>query len=407
MIFDEAIFRSLTSSGTKSARNLFERQRQIHLGASFIIETNAPPTIDVTDENSRLAMLDRILVCPFLNTIPREKRDKKVLRRLTNDQDELTVAIAWLVQGYFDRKDDGLQIPESVTQGKEEYEVQVNPLWEFVKNEVIFDAGTKNGELHHETRTLTADLLQRLWDTEGKVVGNSRQFNKHFKNLLPYFEKKTGIKAELKHLRDGAAWRNVRLRDEVDEVLSEKEGQLTSVTCDDVMENSSFGESNLSNLADYYRDLHQKPNLRHMITPSCVSILIEGLDAPELDFEPSEGKIENEPESEKKVTEIESTITKSKCQPSQAELAKVIHDILTEFKHAAIPAKLRVEYGPLQEAVCARIRRDRPEWSECDLEAAYDHFYEEGAEINGMVVSVCDPSSKAHNEKRSFNYLEW
>jgi putative DNA primase/helicase len=108
MIFDEAMFRSITSSGIKSARNLFERQRQIHLGASFIIETNAPPTIDVTDENSRNAMLDRILVAPFLKTIPKEKRDKKVLRRLTHDPDELMVAIAWLVQGYFERKDYGL-----------------------------------------------------------------------------------------------------------------------------------------------------------------------------------------------------------------------------------------------------------------------------------------------------------
>jgi hypothetical protein len=274
-------------------------------------------------------------------------------------------------------------------------------------SKIIFDDGTKNGELHHETRTLTADLLQRLWDTEGKVVGNSRQFNKHFKNLIHYFEKRTGIKAEPTHLRDGAAWRNVRLRDEADEVLSEKEGRSSSATCDDVTENSSFGESYLSNLADYYRHLHQNSNQRHIITPSFVSILIEDLNAPELDFEASEGKIKDEPEGENNVTETESALPKGKYLPSQAELAKVIHDILTEFKHAAIPlAKLRVEYASLQEAVCARIRRDRPEWSECDLEAAYDHFYEEDAEIKAMVVSVCDHSSKVHNEKRSFNYLE-
>lgn len=169
-------------------------------------------------------MLDRILVAPFLKTILKEKRDKKVLRRLTNDPDELTVAIAWLAQGYFERKDHGLQIPDSVTQGKEEYEVQVNPLYPFVKNEVFFDDGSKNGGMHHETRTLTGELLQRVWDTERKVVGNPRQFNKHFKALLPYFEKKTGIKAEHKHVRDGSAWINVRLRDEGDEVLLKNVG---------------------------------------------------------------------------------------------------------------------------------------------------------------------------------------
>ena len=392
MIFEESIFRSLTSSGIKSARNLFERQRKIHLGASFVIETNAPPTVDVTDQNSRNAMLDRILVCPFLNTIPKEKRDKEVLKRLTSDPDELTVAIAWLVQGYFDRKDHGLQIPDSVTQGKEEYEVQVNPLFEFVNSELVFDDGRKNGGLHHQTRTLTADLLQRLRDTEEKVVANSRQFNKHFKNLVPYFEKKTGIKAELKHLHDGAAWLNVRLRDESDEVLSERGGQSTSGVGDDVTENTSFGESNPANLVDYYRHLQKETNLRHSITPSFVDILIECLNAPELDFEASEGKIENEPERDDNVTETEITLTKGKCQPSQAELAEVIHDILSQFNKAASEQEMRFEYSHVRVAVCARIKNDHPEWSEYDLEAAYDRLCEGDAEIDAMIVSVCRAS---------------
>jgi hypothetical protein len=86
---------------------------------------------------------------------------------------------------------------------------------------------------------------------------------------------------------------------------------------------------------------------------------------------------------------------------SAAELAEAIYNILTEFKQAAKVAKLRVQYNPLKEAVCARIRRDRPEWSEYDLEAAYDHFYEEDSEINAMVVSVCGPPSKVDNGKRS------
>jgi putative DNA primase/helicase len=403
MIFEESIFRSLTSSGIKSARNLFERQRKIHLGASFVIETNAPPTVDVTDQNSRNAMLDRILVCPFLNTIPKEKRDKEVLKRLTSDPDELTVAIAWLVQGYFDRKDHGLQIPDSVTQGKEEYEVQVNPLFEFVNSEVVFDDGRKNGGLHHETRTLTADLLQRLWDTEGKVVTNSRQFSKHFKNLVPYFEKRTGIKAELKHLRDGAAWLNVRLREEGDEVRSQEEGQSAWGTCDDVTVNRSFGESNLSNLVDYYRYLHKKTNIRHIITPSFVNILIEGLEAPEFDFEASEGKIEKEVKCDDNVTETEtiSTLTKGRCQPSQAQLGEVIHDILTEFKKAASVQEMRFEYNNVRGAVCTRIRKSHPEWSEYDLEAAYDRFYEEDPEINALVVSVCGHPSQ---EQKAITY---
>jgi hypothetical protein len=279
--------------------------------------------------------------------------------------------------------------------------VQVNPLYPFVKTEVIFDDGSKNGGMHHETRTLTVELLQRVWDTEGKVVGNPKQFNKHFKALLPYFEKKTGIKAEHKRVRDGSAWINVRLRDEGDEVLLKKVGQSTQDTGDDVTENTSFGESDLSNLVDYYRHLHRNPNLRHIITPCFVSISIEDLNAPELDFKASEGTIEEEPESENNVTETESAVTKGKCKPSQAELAEVIHDILTEFKHAAVVAKLKVDYSALREAVSARVRKDHPEWSEYDLEAAYDRFYEKDAEISAMIASVCNSSPKVHNEKKS------
>jgi ferritin len=90
-----------------------------------------------------------------------------------------------------------------------------------------------------------------------------------------------------------------------------------------VTENTSFGESNLSNLVDYYRHLHQNPNLRHIITPCFVSISIEGLNAPELDFEASEGTFEEELESENNVTETESAITKGSVNPRRPSWRKL------------------------------------------------------------------------------------
>jgi uncharacterized phage-like protein YoqJ len=74
---------------------------------------------------------------------------------------------------------------------------------------------------------------------------------------------------------------------------------------------------------------------------------------------------------------------------------------LTEFKQAAVVAKLKVDYSALREAVSARVRKDHPEWSEYDLEALYDRFYEADAEISALIVSVCDSSPKSHNEKKS------
>src|SRR5665647_278309 len=90
MVFDDATFKSLTSSGDKEARGLFEKQRTMHLRATFCLETNGAPNIDIVNDWNRDAILERIGVTPFLNTIPKEKRDRDVFKHLTEDNDELT-----------------------------------------------------------------------------------------------------------------------------------------------------------------------------------------------------------------------------------------------------------------------------------------------------------------------------
>jgi hypothetical protein len=77
---------------------------------------------------------------------------------------------------------------------------------------------------------------------------------------------------------------------------------------------------------------------------------------------------------------------------NDCELAEVIRDILIQFNKAVSVQETRFEYSNLRGAVCVRIRDNHPEWSEYDLEAAYDSFYEGDAEINAMIVSVCGPS---------------
>ena len=70
MVFDDATVKSFTSSGQKAARGLFEKQRTIRLKATFCLETNGAPLIDIDNEWQRDALLQRVGVTPFLNTVP-------------------------------------------------------------------------------------------------------------------------------------------------------------------------------------------------------------------------------------------------------------------------------------------------------------------------------------------------
>src|SRR5450759_2400949 len=73
----------------------------------------------------REALLERTCVVKFVNVVPKDKRDPEVLKRLTHDETELTAALAFVVQGRFDRLDYGLEVPESIRQISEEFETQL------------------------------------------------------------------------------------------------------------------------------------------------------------------------------------------------------------------------------------------------------------------------------------------
>src|SRR5450759_1942998 len=136
----------------------------------------------------REALLERTCVVKFVNVVPKDKRDPEVLKRLTHDETELTAALAFVVQGRFDRLDYGLEVPESIKQISEEFETTINPLVTFVKNEIIFDNGTNDeGHVTYQVQTMVKDLYERFLETTDletrKKVGNERSFNVHFRKV--------------------------------------------------------------------------------------------------------------------------------------------------------------------------------------------------------------------------------
>jgi phage/plasmid primase, P4 family, C-terminal domain len=342
MVFEEAIFRSLTSTGVKSARGLYERQRQLHLGASFIIETNAPPTIDAADENSRKAMLDRILLAPFLRTIPEEKRDKNVMEKMSTDENELMVALAWIIDGYFLREDHGLQVPESVQLGKEEYEIQVNPLHDFIESEVIFDDGANTAEVY----CLVEDLYHQFHDFEGKegeaLIKSKRSFQRHFRDIVPFFSKRTGITVKEDRVSIGAIWRNVRLRDADDAMPPEVTAK--------VWPNREITVGSLPEYTEYTMP-HNKAS-------------------------EAEG-VASEPPKKNDSADIP--------KPAQVAVARAIYVILRDFKHAG---GRKVEYTNLKSATCDKVLKEHRDWKIIDLGALFDKLAADDPKIMEMVKDL-------------------
>jgi putative DNA primase/helicase len=226
MVFDDATVKSLTSSGEKSARGLFEKQRTISLKNTFCLETNGAPLIDIDNEWQRDALLQRIGVTPFLHTVPEKARDKDVFKQLTEDEDELTVALAWGIQGYFDRIDYGLVETEDILESSARFEADTNPLSPFVESQVLFDDGTKEGSIYAEVYCSVVDLFQRFKETSERELRerfkNERSFNIQLKRAMAYYGKKSHVEVSLKRRSFGYIWTNVQLREIEDDIEEER-----------------------------------------------------------------------------------------------------------------------------------------------------------------------------------------
>ena len=349
-IIDDVMLKSLTSSGRKSTRQIFEKQRELQLICSFVLESNGAFTIDIEDEWSRDAAMERTRVMKFVNQIPESERDPSKLIALTTDEDELTAALAWVIQGYFDRKDYDLDVPASIKETSEEFQTAVNPLNSFVKNEVIFDDGTdEDGALKFEVRTFVSDLYQRFQEIADpetvKLFKNARSFNTQFRKIVPYYAKKAGVEIKSHKFKTGAAWLNVRLAEVSDDPDIDTSCSEGDAKGDEVTQKCRFGYTNY-NLAKLHEDFYQKGVLHHL--PTFPTILIEGLEPKEIII--SSNGLQND--EEKKVTQniakpedikhgddtalgVTGVTPQSHHQPGKADFEKYITNTLEALASSA------------------------------------------------------------------------
>ncbi|MGZ4849627.1 MAG: DNA primase family protein [Halobacteriota archaeon] len=279
-VINDAVIKSMTSSGVKSTRDVFERQRTLQLVCSFVIETNGVPVIDVKDEWQRQAILDRTNIVPFLNTVPVDKRKSSVLKSLTENEEELIVALAWVVQGFFDRQDNGLPVPDGIRQQSNEYQRKVNPLYSFVTEEVVLN--TKANDI--EVATPLSDLFERFKETADndivRTVKGSSSFNAHFRDIIAQYAEEQGVEVRDRRKSFGMEWVNVSLRDQDDKPADLSIDDGSSGDNVDGVANDRFGK-NCHDITLYYKLSLPKGEFATLPTPPRFpTILVEGLSTP-------------------------------------------------------------------------------------------------------------------------------
>src|SRR5439155_16389137 len=96
------------------------------------LAANHKPTIKGTD----LAIWRRILLIPFLVTIPEAERDKHLGEKL---RAELPGILAWAVRGCLAWQAEGLAPPEEVRAATQEYREEMDVLGNFLEDRCVMD----------------------------------------------------------------------------------------------------------------------------------------------------------------------------------------------------------------------------------------------------------------------------
>jgi len=125
------IIKMITGGDTLVARFLYQEEFEFRqVGTLWLIANHAPKV--PSDEE---ATWRRILRIPFEKTIPRDDRDPKVKKALTNPKSAGPAILAWAMQGYRRWKEQGkLLIPEAVKKSTEAYRQEVDPLHDFIQD---------------------------------------------------------------------------------------------------------------------------------------------------------------------------------------------------------------------------------------------------------------------------------
>ena len=162
---NEARIKGMTGDAKIKARFMRQDFFEFEQEYKIWLATNHKPNIKGDD----LGIWRRIMLIPFEIVIPENEVDRRLLKKLKN---EMPGILNWAIQGCLKWQNDGLKIPQCVTNATQEYRQEQDVIGNFI-NECCF--------LDTRERTKTKDLYTAYqnWCTEnGEYTGNNREFGK-------------------------------------------------------------------------------------------------------------------------------------------------------------------------------------------------------------------------------------
>lgn len=135
-MLDEERIKMMTGGDRISARFLFNEYFSFTPQFKLALVTNNKPEIMGSD----YGIWRRVLVVPFLYTVPEEKQDKQLEKTLCLDAEAI---LAWLVEGCKRWKKEGLYIPDKVKLETKEYREQEDVVGQFISELITIKPGKR------------------------------------------------------------------------------------------------------------------------------------------------------------------------------------------------------------------------------------------------------------------------
>jgi len=138
MQLDEAIIKSLTACDTLSTRSLYEGISEFRPELTIFLHTNHMPVI----KDNGLGIWRRMVVIPFDVSIPREEQDPNLGKELMQEAEGI---LAWLVEGYREYQEKGLELPKAVKTKLGSYRKSMDPIGYFLEERVRSEKNAVTG----------------------------------------------------------------------------------------------------------------------------------------------------------------------------------------------------------------------------------------------------------------------
>jgi len=137
--FDEGLIKILTGQDKTKARFLFRESFEFSATFKLWLQGNHRPHIRSTGG----AMWRRLLIVPFTQTVPEERRDKTLGDRLRTPEERAGI-LAWMVRGCLEWQRAGLRPPDSVRAAVAQYRAAEDRLAPFLEERT---AASKSGQV--------------------------------------------------------------------------------------------------------------------------------------------------------------------------------------------------------------------------------------------------------------------